>query len=248
MTAPNHFFHKNASFLANALASSLFCIGILLQNHFITTVGAFALAGGLTNWLAIHMLFERVPFLYGSGVIPRHFTIFKSALHNLIVEQFLRPELIENFIQQKILPEEQHLRQTLQHIAEKVDTEKMYKGLVDAILASSFGSFIKMMGGSDALLPLKEPFEKRLKNILQEVVNDIDIAELQKKFMPEQSTLIAALQQMIEARLEVLTPSLIKEIAYKMMEKHLGWLVIWGAIAGGLSGVAFAALQHISAF
>ena len=35
--------------------------------------GLFALSGAITNWLAIYMLFERVPGLYGSGVIPLHF-------------------------------------------------------------------------------------------------------------------------------------------------------------------------------
>ena len=35
--------------------------------------GLFGLSGGLTNWLAIHMLFEKVPLLFGSGVIPLRF-------------------------------------------------------------------------------------------------------------------------------------------------------------------------------
>ena len=42
--------------------------------------GLFALSGGLTNWLAIHMLFERIPFLYGSGVIPERFEDFKQGI------------------------------------------------------------------------------------------------------------------------------------------------------------------------
>ena len=34
------------------------------------------------------MLFEKVPFLYGSGVIPAHFEEFKQGINNLMMEQF----------------------------------------------------------------------------------------------------------------------------------------------------------------
>ena len=37
------------------------------------------LSGGLTNWLAVHMLFEKVPLLYGSGAIPIALRILKPA-------------------------------------------------------------------------------------------------------------------------------------------------------------------------
>mgnify|MGYP000642707302 CR=1 FL=1 len=47
--------------------------------------GLFALSGGITNWLAIHMLFEKVPFLYGSGVIPSRFEEFKLGIKKLMV-------------------------------------------------------------------------------------------------------------------------------------------------------------------
>ena len=33
----------------------------------------FGFSGGITNWLAIKMLFDRVPFLIGSGVITKQF-------------------------------------------------------------------------------------------------------------------------------------------------------------------------------
>ena len=46
----------------------------------IKAIGFFALSGALTNWIAIHMLFERVPFLYGSGIIPNRFEEFKESI------------------------------------------------------------------------------------------------------------------------------------------------------------------------
>ncbi|MCU7375947.1 hypothetical protein PEC18_35415 [Paucibacter sp. O1-1] len=45
-------------------------VGYGLQQQIVFTIGLFALSGAITNWLAIHMLFEKVPGLYGSGVVP----------------------------------------------------------------------------------------------------------------------------------------------------------------------------------
>lgn len=36
-------------------------------SHFFLSCGIFAFAGGFTNWLAIFMLFNRIPWIYGSG-------------------------------------------------------------------------------------------------------------------------------------------------------------------------------------
>ena len=65
-------------------------LGYLLPDAtVILMTGLFALSGGITNWLAVHMLFERIPFLYGSGVIPARFVEFKSGIKTLIVKQYL---------------------------------------------------------------------------------------------------------------------------------------------------------------
>ena len=56
--------------------------------------GLFALSGALTNWLAIHMLFEKVPGLYGSGVIPEHFEEFKRGIHELVMRSSSRPNTL----------------------------------------------------------------------------------------------------------------------------------------------------------
>jgi len=67
--------------LPNLAAIALIIIGLLLPGSVGTVVfytGLFALSGAVTNWLAVHMLFEKVPGLYGSGVIPTHFEEFKS--------------------------------------------------------------------------------------------------------------------------------------------------------------------------
>ncbi|MGY8696849.1 MAG: DUF445 domain-containing protein, partial [Verrucomicrobiia bacterium] len=62
----------NKSLGTNLLSALLFVIGYLLpegpMKPYVMSAGLFSLSGALTNWLAVHMLFEKVPGLYGSGV------------------------------------------------------------------------------------------------------------------------------------------------------------------------------------
>ena len=62
------------------------------------SVGIFAFSGAITNWLAVHMLFEKIPFLYGSGVIPNRFEEFKEGIRHLIMSQFFTAENIGKFM------------------------------------------------------------------------------------------------------------------------------------------------------
>ena len=88
----------NKSFITNFIALIAIIIGYVFANNIIFTIGLFALSGAITNWLAIHMLFERVPFLYGSGVIPARFEDFKLAIRQLMMEQFFTKENIDRFL------------------------------------------------------------------------------------------------------------------------------------------------------
>ena len=59
----------NISLITNLLAFFVMTFGFFspIASESLFYIGVFALSGGLTNWLAIHMLFEKVPFFYGSG-------------------------------------------------------------------------------------------------------------------------------------------------------------------------------------
>jgi hypothetical protein len=41
------------------------------------------------------MLFEKVPFLYGSGIIPNRFEEFKDSIKQLMMQQFFTVENVE---------------------------------------------------------------------------------------------------------------------------------------------------------
>ena len=98
MSYPRTWWNKQT--LTNCLAVSLVILGIILPDsirHPILNMGLFALSGAVTNWLAIYMLFEKIPGLYGSGVIPERFEDFKKGIHDLMMEQFFTSTNIRHF-------------------------------------------------------------------------------------------------------------------------------------------------------
>ena len=153
----------NKSFITNLIAIVIIAIGFLcpVNQELMKSIGFFALSGALTNWLAIHMLFEKVPFLYGSGVIPNRFEEFKLTIKDLMMNQFFTTENIEQFI----LTEEKQGDKllNLEPLMEAVDYDKVFEGMVSSIMESSFGAMLQMMGGEEALIPLKEPFTEKMK-------------------------------------------------------------------------------------
>ena len=45
------------------------------------------------------------------------------------------------------------------------------------------------------------------------------------------------IEEVVQSRLDELTPQMIKDIMQTMIREHLGWLVVWGAVFGGLLGL-----------
>ena len=231
---------ENKSVMTNAIALLVIIIAYLSGSEFLKSVGFFALSGAITNWLAIHMLFEKVPFLYGSGVIPQRFEEFKTSIKSLMMEQFFTVENITQFIENEEQQGDKVLN--LEPILDAVDYDKVYEGLVSAIMESSFGTMLQMMGGEEALVPIKEPFTEKMKLTLSEMVeSDKFKAALQQGLDADKigADITSKIETVIDTRLAELTPEMVKEMVQKIIHEHLGWLVIWGGVFGGLLGAVF---------
>ncbi len=112
-------------------------------------------------------------------------------------------------------------------------------------MGSSFGGMLMMMGGPEALVPLKEPFIEKMQTILIETVeSDRFQAALEQGLDAHKlgADIIAKVETVIDKRLNELTPQLVKEIVQDIIRQHLGWLVVWGGVFGGLIGAVFSAV------
>ena len=234
----------NKSDITNIITILIMAFGYSNGNDLIYMVGLFAFSGAVTNSLAIHMLFEKVPFLYGSGVIESKFSQFKISIHNLLMNQFFTREHLTRFFQEEVSSAKKTI--DFEKILNKTDFSPAYESLKESVMQSSFGGMLGMFGGEAALEPLREPFTKKLQasiisisasDAFQEVVNEALKSEDLSQDVYEK------LSRIVNLRLEELTPKMVKEIVQEMIKEHLGWLVIWGGVFGGVIGLVSAVIQ-----
>ncbi len=224
----------NKSLLTNLIAVAVcgtaYVCPEFTGKHILFMSGLFALSGALTNWLAVHMLFEKVPGFYGSGIITLRFEEFKAGIRSLIMENFFTEENFAN-VSKEALPHE--IQPGL--VMDKIDLDKLFDGFVSVVKASSFGSMLDMFGGSEALEPLRDPFKREFEGQLSGILSNIDISSvLQQETDFEEFK--SRIGNMVDSRLSELTPKHVKEIIEEMIRQHLGWLVVWGGVFGAFIG------------
>ncbi len=226
----------NKSLVTNLLAAVLLAVGVIVENHIVRTIGLFALSGAITNWLAVHMLFDKVPGLYGSGVIPQHFAELKAAIRNLMMTQFFHQENISRFLSDA----GNAGNVDLAPVVEGMDISPTFDGLLKTIEESSFGGMLAMIGGSQGLEALREPFVARMKTTLVELSGSEQVQQAISSGVSSGGNADAIAQKIetiVDQRLEELTPEMVKTMIQDIISQHLGWLVVWGGVFGGLIGL-----------
>ncbi|MCG9553234.1 DUF445 domain-containing protein [Vibrio sp. Isolate31] len=232
----------NKSVLTNVVALALLASGYTTANQYLLYAGLFAFSGAITNWLAIHMLFEKVPGLYGSGVIPARFEEFKAAIKQLMMEQFFTESNIDRFLSSE-MSGGQSLN--LEPVIKKIDFNPAFDSLVNVIESSQFGGMLAMFGGTEALEPMKAPFVEKMQESVIEISKSDSVKNAIKEEL-ESPAMMDEIKENIEAiidqRLNELTPKMVKEMVQTMIKKHLGWLVVWGGVFGGVIGLISAGI------
>ena len=234
----------NKSFITNLVAVILISLSFIVTefNNLLLFTWLFALSGAVTNQLAIHMLFERVPLLYGSGVIPARFEAFKEAIKNLMMSEFFTREQLENFF----ASEEKKIN--LEPIIAETDFSPAFDALSKTVMESQFGGMLGMFGGEAALDGLREPFSLKMKSAVIGIVNSQAFNSTLQNHMQNSSLnddMLQSIESVIDARLNELTPQMVKEIVQKLIKEHLDWLVVWGGVFGGVIGLGMSFIRNI---
>lgn len=227
----------NKSLITNLLALALTVAGFILEMNELFMIGLFALSGALTNAIAVHMLFEKVPLLYGSGVVENRFEEFKGGIHSLMMNEFFTKENLQRFFEDEITSKKSSF--DLTPILEKTDFSPAFESLKEAVMESSFGGMLNMFGGPEQLDPLKEPFNEKLKGAIVTISKNESFQQALHESLGNSSVsddMYEKVSDIVNKRLEELTPKMVKEIVQKMIKEHLGWLVIWGGVFGGIIG------------
>jgi len=222
----------NKSLITNIFSASIFVVGLYLPDSdvkpFFLSAGLFSLSGALTNWLAVHMLFEKVPGLYGSGVIVDRFEEFKNGIQNLVMENFFTEENFKRFADVAL-----HEGLSAEGIRSTIDMDDMFNGFLDVVARSKFGGMLSLVGGLRALEPLRDPLKEEFSKKLTEIVEDLDLTKSNMHF----ENFRPAVESLVKGKLDQLKPEEVKTILEKIIREHLGWLVVWGGVFGGVIGL-----------
>ena len=219
----------NKSILTNIVALLITLIGIInpFENSLLLMIGLFSLSGGITNWIAIHMLFEKVPFVYGSGIIPKNFLVFKQAIKDLVIKEFFSRNNVEVFTS-KISEE------AIISISKNINYSNIFEGLTESIESSQLGGMLSMVGGKKALEPLRKPIIIKLETLFKSIIENEKRSNFDDEIV---DNVYVRIEKLIDDRLNELSPQDVKKIIQNLIDKHLGWLVIWGGVFGGFIGI-----------
>lgn len=242
----------NKSLLTNLVSVGLAVGGFLIPSENplagpIRDIGLYATSGAVTNWIAIYMLFERVPGLYGSGVIPNRFEEFKSGIRSMVMQQFFNRENVSQFFQSQQKSMDWELDPN--PILAVIDYDAMFARLQDAVMKSPLGGMLAMFGGPKALEGMRGPFQSNMEEELRSLIGSPRLHQaLQESVKARDLTddILEKVEQIVSKRLEELTPAMVKQIVQDMIRQHLGWLVVWGGVFGGLIGLAASLLRLVA--
>lgn len=247
---------------SNMLTFVVMVIGLILElssakddpedgvgwTRYVLSFGLFGFAGGVTNFLAITMLFDEIPGVYGSGIIPKQFEEIKLQIAQMIMDTFFEPEFIRRYASQRTeaLGNKDNVKKLMKEMMESDAFDKLLDDKLAAMKSGKSFSGIIMKTFSISGDTVK-PMLKRLLGLMSGEITKI----LLKAFDPNTFfddaavfKLRAQIDTVIHDRLRELTADKVKKLMEMVIRVHLGWLVVWGNIFGGIIGVASAAAGY----
>ena len=151
-----------------------------------------------------------------------------------MMTQFFTQEQIESFF----ADEEKKI--DLVPVVEETDFSPAFDALSGTVMESSFGGMLGMFGGASILENLREPFSIKMKSAVIQIVESDAFNNTMQKHLKSSSLggdMIKSIEDIIDARLNELSPLMVKEMVYKLINEHLSWLVVWGGVFGGAIGL-----------
>ncbi len=185
---------------------------------------------------------------YGSGVIPARFKEIRASLKDTIMASFFDEAYMRSYLAQRgadllqrYLPV---MERKLQEAADSGALDEPIERNVAAIMAKgdAMGSMLMMASmtlggggtpGAAGLVPhLKPLLVQSGTEALRALAARLDVGD-----MVDVSSLRGELDSLMETKLEYLTAQRVKALLERIFREHLGWLIVWGAVFGGLIGL-----------
>ena len=220
----------------------------------------FAFSGGITNWLAVKMLFDRIPGLVGSGVIPARFREIRRTVKELILEHFFNDEHLKQYFAKNlkevdwgkflkkgeggkaVSPITPLVMKQWEKLTSKDVVQPIIDQQIDKLTESPIGGML-MLVGIDKIRPAVNQFVTafvaQMQGRVEEAAASIQIGDMQIEL--DEDAVVGEvhkqLEELLESKLEQIHARDVKQMMEDVMRQHLGWLIVWGNVFGALIGV-----------
>lgn len=242
------FLHPNKGDVSNLATFVIFCVGVLLRLYLgrnnaaaavVLAFGLFGFAGGVTNALAVTMLFDRIPLLIGSGVIPRRFKEILEALKAMILDTFFDEAFLRTYAAERSgdLVASVDLKGRLERAMMADGFDATLAAKLETLSTTPDGQLLltlaPMFGGFETMTTMLKPLLLAVGGeLLHTLTHNFDLNDvLDVKHIRDE------IDRALSQRMTTLTPLKVKRMMSRVIRNHLGWLVVWGNVFGGFIGI-----------
>lgn len=199
--------------------------------------GLFGFTGGVTNWVGLKLIFNRIPGLFFSGAISKNFVTARKLMANFILEEFFSPSQVRTYVKDKKSSylKAEHIDNQLEKLLDSRRAENMIHEQLDVLMGTPEGLRLRMLGVTKAkLAPLVKPqllkFKTQIVPLVLSSMESVDL--LNADHLREQ------IVDLISSRTHELSAQQVKQLVEDAVYRHLSWIVFWGSVLGAFVGCA----------
>ena len=136
-------------------------------------------------------------------------------------------------------------------LIEKIDLNPTFDSVLKVIEKSHFSPLLALSGGGEVLESLRAPFLEKMRTSLKIISETEEFHRGITMVLSEKNqneVLRLKVSNVVQMRLDELTPGMVKDIVKGMIAEHLGWLVVWGGVFGGLIGLLSSYIFELKLF
>jgi uncharacterized membrane protein YheB (UPF0754 family) len=231
------------STISNSLSFLIMLSGLILYSSidsgaskYILSFGLFSFSGGITNWLAVKMLFDKIPFLYGSGIIPGRFKEIRKSMKDTIMTFFFDIDYMNDYLNDKSTS----IKKVAQDKIKQVLNDKEFDNKIVEVLKELTSDNTNIYSGMILMFTNNGTDYNSILNIIKPLMKDFFLNFINNTGHSEFINIItirSELDKLLDHKMEFITAGIVKVMIENVIRDHLTWLIIWGNIFGGVIGL-----------
>ena len=156
------------------------------------------------------------------------------------MKMFFSKEFLEEYMNNRFteLMTEKNLGDIVRKQVSQPGFDALFEAKLEAISKTPDGMILNtiapLFGGVAPMVPILKPF---IGAFGSEMVNDI-ARNCEVTDLVSTEDVIREVENLLNEKLVMITPEMVRELMEEIIRDHLGWLVVWGNVFGAVIGMA----------